>query len=131
MCLLITIYPIRARVSLISSKYPIWCRYTFEPCRHDFTRAFVYPSCSVIQEKVVSDRTEGSSSFQLSGCPFCYVVNASCIISCAPPSFINLGTRFLLSGEGCNIPCYDFTNHLLITFISSLTTHQIPGSIKF
>jgi hypothetical protein len=53
-----TICPNRARVSMISSKYPTWCRYTFEPCRHDLTRAFMYPSCSVIQENVISDRAE-------------------------------------------------------------------------
>jgi hypothetical protein len=51
-----TICPIRARVSLILSKYPTWCRSTFEPCCHDITRAFVYPSCLVIQENVISDR---------------------------------------------------------------------------
>jgi hypothetical protein len=31
--------------------------------------------------------------------------------SCAPPPFANLGTRFLLRGKGCNIPC--FRNHNL------------------
>jgi hypothetical protein len=45
----------RARVSLILSKYPTWCHSTSEPCHHDLTRAFVYPSCSVIQENVNSD----------------------------------------------------------------------------
>jgi hypothetical protein len=27
----------------------------------------------------------------------------------------------------CNVACYGFANHLLITFISCLTTHQICG----
>jgi hypothetical protein len=31
--------------------------------------------------------------------------------SCAP-SFVNLGMRFLLRGEGCNTPCYAFHNYL-------------------
>jgi hypothetical protein len=51
-----TICPIRAHVSLISSKYPTWCRSTFEPCRHDLIHAFVYPSCSIIQENIIFDR---------------------------------------------------------------------------
>jgi hypothetical protein len=45
--------------------------------------------------------------------------------------FVNLEMRYLLRGEGCNTPCYGFAHHLLITFISSLTTHQILGQIKF
>jgi hypothetical protein len=54
---------------------------------------------------------EKSSSFQLSRCPSCYAVNTSFIISCAI-SFLNLGTRFLLKGEGCNVPCYEILNYL-------------------
>jgi hypothetical protein len=60
----------------------------------------------------------------------CYAINAFVIVSSAPPPllpFINLRTRFLLRGEGCHTPCYGFVNYLLITFISSLTTHQILG----
>jgi hypothetical protein len=60
-----TICPIRACISLISSKYPIWCRSTFEPCRHDLTRGFIYPSCSVIQENVISDRVEDRFSLKV------------------------------------------------------------------
>jgi hypothetical protein len=37
--------------------------------------------------------------------PSRYPFNASFIISCAPPPFVNLGMRFLLRGEGCNTPC--------------------------
>jgi hypothetical protein len=48
-----TICPVGACVSLISSKYPIWYQSTFEPCLHDLTRAFGYPSCSVIQENII------------------------------------------------------------------------------
>jgi hypothetical protein len=36
-----------ARVSLISSKYPTWCRSTFEPCCFELTNDFVYPSYSI------------------------------------------------------------------------------------
>jgi hypothetical protein len=42
-------------VSLILSKYLTWCRFAFEPRRHDLTRAFMYPSCSVIQENAIFD----------------------------------------------------------------------------
>jgi hypothetical protein len=30
----------------------------FEPCRHELNRAFMYLSCSVIQEIVIFDRAE-------------------------------------------------------------------------
>jgi hypothetical protein len=30
----------------------------------------------------------------------------------APPSFVNLGTRFLLKGEGCNTLCYGSPTYL-------------------
>jgi hypothetical protein len=52
------IFPSRARVSLILSKYSTWCWSTFEPCHHDLAHAFLYLSCSVIQENVISNRTE-------------------------------------------------------------------------
>jgi hypothetical protein len=35
------------------------------------------------------------------------------------------------SGGGCNTLCYGFANYLLITFISSLITHQNPWLLKF
>jgi hypothetical protein len=60
---------------------------------------FVYLSYSMIQENVASARTKESFPFQLSGCPFCYAVNAPFIVSCAPPPFVNLETRFLLRGR--------------------------------
>jgi hypothetical protein len=55
---------------------------------------------------------ERSKSFPPSNGPdfFC-TIKASFIVSCAPPSFINLGTRFLLREEGCNIPCYKIVNY--------------------
>jgi hypothetical protein len=40
-CLLITMLPTSACVLPFLSKYPTWCRSTFEPCRHDLTM----PSC--------------------------------------------------------------------------------------
>jgi hypothetical protein len=48
---------------------------------------------------------------QLFHYPACYAVNASFIVSCAP-FFVNLMTIFLLRGEGSNIMCYSFPNHL-------------------
>jgi hypothetical protein len=39
--------PISAHVSLILSKYPTWCRSTFEPCHYDLMRDFTYPSYSI------------------------------------------------------------------------------------
>jgi hypothetical protein len=60
-----TIFPIRAHVSLISSKYPTWCLSTFEPCHHDLTRVFIYPSCSVIQESVISDHADDRFSLEV------------------------------------------------------------------
>jgi hypothetical protein len=45
---------------------------------------------------------------------------------CFPPPFVNLGTRFLLSEEGCNTPCYGSPNLPLITIISSLVMHYMP-----
>jgi hypothetical protein len=60
-----TICPSRARVSLILSNYPTWCRSTFEPCCHDLTRVFVYPSCSVIQENVIADHTDDQVSLEV------------------------------------------------------------------
>jgi hypothetical protein len=53
-----TICPTRARVSLILSKYTARCRSTSEPCLHDLTRAFMYLSCSVIQEVAIFNRAE-------------------------------------------------------------------------
>jgi hypothetical protein len=46
-CLLITMLPVSARVSPISSRYPTECRSTFEPCHHDLTRAQCYKSWPV------------------------------------------------------------------------------------
>jgi hypothetical protein len=60
---------------------------------------FVYLSYSIIQKNVTSAYTEESSPFQLSSCPSCYTVNAPFIVSCAPPPFINLRTRFFLRGR--------------------------------
>jgi hypothetical protein len=68
-----------------SMRYPAWCWPNFEPCCHGLTRAFLYPSCSAIQKNVTSDRTKKSFFIQLSSGPSCYVVNASFIVSCAPP----------------------------------------------
>jgi hypothetical protein len=39
-----SLYPVGAHASLILSKYPTWCRATFEPCCHDLTCVLVYPS---------------------------------------------------------------------------------------
>jgi hypothetical protein len=174
-----TICPIRAHVSLILSKYPTWCRFTFEPCHHDLTRAFVYPSCLVFQDNVISNRVEDRFSLEVltpmgdvvlnveiweSSFPFwafnwvdgprrlsngaqhkesheaqsnsTMMLGHSCtegivswetdkfpsfngskilllhgqgIFHCfLCPSFVNLGMRFLLRGEGCNTPCYFF-----------------------
>jgi hypothetical protein len=60
---------------------------------------------------------EGPGSFPPFNCPYtryhsCYSVNASFIVSCAPPPFINLGTIFLLRGKGCNTPCYRKLNQV-------------------
>jgi hypothetical protein len=63
--------------------------------------------------------TEESSSLQTSICPSCYAVNASFIVSCAS-SIVNLRTRFLLRGEGCNTLCYGSPNLSLITVINRL-----------
>jgi hypothetical protein len=87
---------------------------------------FVYLSYSIIQENIASTRTKESSPFQLSGCPSCYAINAPFIISCAPPPFINLGTRFLLRGEGYNTMCYGSPNPSLITIISGLVMNYMP-----
>jgi glutamate synthase domain-containing protein 1 len=49
--------------------------------------------------------------------PSCYLVNASFIVSCAPPPpspFINLKTIFLLRGEGCNTSCSKKLNQVAI-----------------
>jgi hypothetical protein len=67
--------------------------------------------------------------FLLSTVPLSFLLHCQCIFHrflC--PSFVNLGTRFLLRGEGYNTPCYGFPNHLhwglnqgsnpLINFIS-------------
>jgi hypothetical protein len=59
------ICPSRARVSLISSKYPTWCRSTFEPCHHDLTRVFMYLSCSFIQENVIFDHAKDRFSLEV------------------------------------------------------------------
>jgi hypothetical protein len=59
------ICPSRARISLILSKYPTWCCPTFEPYHHDLTRAFMYLSCSVIQENVIFDRTEDQFNLEV------------------------------------------------------------------
>jgi hypothetical protein len=37
----------------------------FNPCRHDLTRAFMYLSCSVIQEHVIFDRAEDRFSLKV------------------------------------------------------------------
>jgi hypothetical protein len=113
-CLLVTPFlcPISARVSLISSEYPTWCRYTLKPCCHDLNRAFVNLSCLVIQEKIkwrsapqvelrgtiwfdkvlchpctkgkVTCVTVKSPSFQLFSHPSWYTVKVPFIISCSP-----------------------------------------------
>jgi hypothetical protein len=57
--------PTRARVSLISSMYHTWCRSTSEPCSHDLTRAFMYLSCSVIQENVIFNHAEVRFSLEV------------------------------------------------------------------
>jgi hypothetical protein len=78
-------HPNSALLLAMSIQYPTWCKPNSEPCHHNLTRVFVYPSCSIIQKNVISDCTKKSSFFQLSGCPSCYTINASFIISCAPP----------------------------------------------
>jgi hypothetical protein len=40
-----------------------------------------------------------------------FAINASFIVSCAPPPFVNIRTRFLLRGEDYNTPCYEILNH--------------------
>jgi hypothetical protein len=40
--------PIGAHASPMLSKYPTWCRATFEPCHHDLTCVLMYPSWSII-----------------------------------------------------------------------------------
>jgi hypothetical protein len=47
-----------------------------------------------------------SSLFQRSQYLCFSTINASYIVSCAPPPFVNLRTRFLFKGEGCNTLCY-------------------------
>jgi hypothetical protein len=37
---------------------PPWCPFIFYPCHFDLALNFVYPSCSVIQKNVISDRAE-------------------------------------------------------------------------
>jgi hypothetical protein len=60
-----TIFPSRVHVSPISTKYPTWCWSTFEPCHYDLTHAFMYPSCSVIQENIISDRANDRVSLEV------------------------------------------------------------------
>jgi hypothetical protein len=174
--LLLTRLPDSARVSSISSQYPTWCRSTLESCGHDLNHAFLYPSCSTIQEKVTSNRPDDRFSlevlmprvrcqpqlwirrqfFSTQSIRWRYQTERvkwwtqpdqtqqralspthrrkSCkedrkdplldypdilwsprpmrlsSFSCAPPPFVNLGTRFLLRGEGCNTPCYGNSN---------------------
>jgi hypothetical protein len=36
--------PLSAHISFISSKYPTWCRSTFQPCRYELTHNIMYPS---------------------------------------------------------------------------------------
>jgi hypothetical protein len=57
--------PTGAHVLLISSKCPTWCQSTFEPCHHDLTCAFMYLSCSVIQENVIFNRAEVRFSLEV------------------------------------------------------------------
>jgi hypothetical protein len=52
--------PIGTRASPMLSKYPTWCRATFEPWRHDLTCVLVYPPWSIIQMSSVSDRVRSS-----------------------------------------------------------------------
>jgi hypothetical protein len=59
------ICPSRAHVLLILSKYPTWCRSTFEPSRHGLTHAFMYLPCLVIQENVIFDRAEDRFSLEV------------------------------------------------------------------
>jgi hypothetical protein len=73
---------------------------------------FMYLSYLIIQENVASAHIEESSPFQLSACPSGYTVNAPFIVSCFPPPFINLRTRFLLRAEGYNTPCYGKLNQV-------------------
>jgi hypothetical protein len=42
--------------------------------------------------------------------PLISTINASFIIFLCFPRFMNLGMRFLLRGEGCNIMCFENTN---------------------
>jgi hypothetical protein len=47
--------------------------------------------------------------------PISLFVYNQCILHCFlcfPPPWVNLGMRFLLRGEGCNTPCYNFPNYL-------------------
>jgi hypothetical protein len=56
--------------------------------------------------------------FLLPTVPISPILRDQCILHrflCFPPPFVNLGMRFLLRREGCNIPCYDFPNYLHYT----------------
>jgi hypothetical protein len=171
-----TIGPIGVRVSLISSKYPTWCRSTIEPGCLDLMRlrvpilfnqskrisssiapmitpvwkflprrgilsltlelenvlfhsehliewwsatqaeswsttgVYKVPCRPLMDGKPIWE-TEKFSPFQRSRYLRSSTINASYIVSCAPPPSINLGTRFLLRGQGCNTLCYDLPNH--------------------
>jgi hypothetical protein len=63
-------------------------------------------------------------NFPRSNCPdiLCSTRQTRLSSFLVPPPFENLGTIFLLRGEGCNTPCYGY---LLITFIRSLIMHQV------
>jgi hypothetical protein len=37
----------------------------FKPCHHDLTHAFMYLSCSIIQENVILDRAEDRFSLEV------------------------------------------------------------------
>jgi hypothetical protein len=54
-----------SHVGPLSSKYPTWCQSTSEPCRHDLTHAFMYLSCSIIQENVIFNHTEDRFSLEI------------------------------------------------------------------
>jgi hypothetical protein len=69
--------------------------------------------CSVTQaqkNKVVCETEKFSSFWQSRHLRF-PTINASLIIYCAPPPFINLGMRFLLRGVGYNTLCYELPNY--------------------
>jgi hypothetical protein len=66
----------------------------------DATLIGVYNELWETEKKQLHRRPRSLSSCQLSRYPPFSTINVSFIVSCAPPSFINLGMGFLLRGRG-------------------------------